>query len=139
MQLTVRVLVIVAALNAAACFGSPTGPDAVVGTPFELKVGALSELPNGARLKFEHVTADSRCPMDALCVWIGDATVVVTLHPSQGAAESRELHTQPAGSQISYSGYTIKLTALAPYPRSSQQIQPGDYIATFVVTTTPPR
>jgi hypothetical protein len=67
-------------------------------------------------------------------VWAGDATVAVTLSPSKGSAESRELHTQPTGSQISYANYAIALTALAPYPRSSQKIGAGDYIATFVVS-----
>ena len=135
----VRLLTVVAALAATACFNGPTGPDAIAGTPFELKAGASSTLPDGTRLKFERVQSDSRCPMDALCVWAGDATVAVTLAPTKGAASSQELHTQQSGSQISYGSYTIALTALAPYPRSSQEIRPADYIATFVVSTTTPR
>ena len=74
------------------------------------------ELPDGARLRFERVQSDSRCPMDALCVWAGDATISVTLNPANGPTESREMHTQPTGSQIWYANYTITLTALAPYP-----------------------
>ena len=128
-----RIIVLVPALIVAACVNSPTGPDAVVGRPFDLKAGAVSVLPDGARLRFERVQSDSRCPMDALCVWAGDATISVTLNPARGATESREMHTQPTGSQISYANYTITLTALAPYPRSSQEIRAVDYIATFVV------
>lgn len=128
-----RIIVLVPALIVAACVNSPTGPDAVVGRPFDLKAGAVSALPDGARLRFERVQSDSRCPMDALCVWAGDATISVTLNPARGATESREMHTQPTGSQISYANYTITLTALAPYPRSSQEIRAVDYIATFVV------
>jgi hypothetical protein len=60
--------------------------------------------------------------------------VAVVLTPSKGSAESRELHTQPTGSQISYAGYTIALTALAPYPRATQQIPAADYLATFIVS-----
>jgi hypothetical protein len=71
--------------------------------------------------------------MDVMCVWAGDATLAITLTPSKGSAESRELHTQPSGSQISYSNYTIKLTALVPYPRSTQPVGPGDYVATLVL------
>jgi hypothetical protein len=129
-----RIIMLVAAIVAAGCVNSPTGPDAVVGKPFELKVGAVSELPNGARLRFERVAADSRCPMDAMCVWAGDATVMVTVNPSAGGTESLELHVQPAGSQVSYANYIITLSALAPYPQKSQEIRPGDYIATFVVS-----
>ncbi len=129
-----HVFVLVAALAVSSCLDSPTGPDAVVDRPFDLKAGAVSTLPDGARLRFERVQSDSRCPMDALCVWAGDATIAVTLNPPKGATESRELHTQPTGSQISYANYTIKLTALAPYPRSGQEIPAAGYIATFVVS-----
>src|SRR5690242_16769885 len=97
-----RFITLAAALAATACFNGPTAPDAVVGRPFDLKAGATSTLPDGTRLTFERVQSDSRCPMDALCVWAGDATVAVTLAPTKGSASSQELHTQQAGSQISY-------------------------------------
>jgi len=129
-----RVLALMAALSAAGCFNSPTGPDAVAGQPFDLKAGAVATLPDGARLRFERVQSDSRCPMDAICVWAGDAILFVTLNPEKGVTESREMHTQPTGSQISYANYTIKLTALSPYPRSNQEIPATGYIATFVVS-----
>jgi hypothetical protein len=130
-----RVLaLVVATLAAAGCLNSLTAPDAVAGRPFDLKAGAVSTLPDGTRMRFERVQSDSRCPMDALCVWGGDAVVTVTLDPSRGASEMRELHTQPTGSQISYANYTIALTALAPYPRSSQEISAASYVATFVVS-----
>jgi hypothetical protein len=129
-----RAVVLIAALAATACLNSPTGPDAAVGTPFDLKAGAVSTLPDGLRLRFERVQSDSRCPMDVMCVSAGDAIIAVTLSPAKGATESREMHTQPTGSQISYANYTIKLTALAPYPRSSQEIPASGYIATFVVS-----
>ena len=129
-----RAVVLIGALAAAGCFNSRTGPDAVVGKPFDLKAGAVSALPDGTRLRFERVRSDSRCPMDVMCVWAGDATIAVTLIPAKGSTESREIHTQPAGSQISYANYTITLTALAPQPRSNQEIPASGYIATFVVS-----
>jgi hypothetical protein len=131
--MSLRIFVLVPALIAGACSNSPTGPDAVAGRPFDLRAGAVSTLPDGAHLRFDRVHADSRCPMDALCVWAGDATISVTLYPARGPAELREMHTQPTGSQISYANYLITLTALAPYPRSSQEIRASDYVATFVV------
>ena len=129
-----RFTMVVAAITAAACFSGPTGPDAVAGRPFDLKAGATSALPDGTRLTFERVQSDSRCPMDAMCVWAGDATIAVTLRPGKGEAATRELHTQQNGSQISYGTYTIALTALQPYPRASQETKPADYVATFVVS-----
>lgn len=127
------------AFSAGGCLNNQTGPDAIAGKPFELKAGVTASLPNGTRLTFEKVTEDSRCPADAQCIWAGDGVVAVTLQAPKGPAESRELHTQQSQSRISYDDYIIALTGLAPYPRASQEIRPGDYIATFVVTTTPPR
>jgi hypothetical protein len=129
-----RLVLLVAAITAAACFHGPTGPDAVAGQPFELKAGATAELPDGARLKFDRVQSDSRCPLDAICVTAGNATIAVTLTPERGGSVSRELHTQPNGSQISYGSYTIALTELQPYPRASQPTNPADDVATFVVS-----
>jgi hypothetical protein len=127
-----RVIVLLAALAATSCF-HPSSPDAVAGKPFDLKAGAVATLPNGDRIKFSTVTGDSRCPMDANCIWAGDATLTVSLSRSGSAAEARELHTQPSQSRISYGNYVIELTALAPYPRAGQQIVASDYVATFVV------
>ena len=83
-------------------------------------------------MSFDRVASDSRCPMDAICVWAGDATVSLTVS-RDGQKVNKELHTQPNGSEATYSGYTIKLVGLAPYPRSDRQIQPKDYVATLSV------
>jgi hypothetical protein len=130
-----RLILLLAALLTAGCADSPTRPDAVVGRPFELKAGATSELPDGSRLTFNRVQSDSRCPMDAVCVWAGVATITITIRPGNGAAQSHELHTQPTASHITYGTYTIALTALAPYPRASQPTPADQYVATFIVTT----
>ena len=130
-----RVVLVIAALAAAACGGQgPTWPDTVGGTPFGLKAGATAILPDGLRLRFDRVQADSRCPLDAICLTAGDATISVSLISRNGDTVSRELHTQPSGSQISYGSYTIALTELQPYPRASQPTNPADYVATFRVS-----
>ena len=111
---------------------NPTGPDAVVGTPFELKLGAIASLPDGAKLRFDNVRSDSRCPIDAVCVRAGEAIIAVTLMRGSGN-EARELQTVPAQSQFSYSKYVVKLTELQPYPRSNSPTKTEDYVATFIV------
>ena len=128
-----RCVALLTAVAAVGCF-NPTGPDAVVGTPFKLEVGAVASLPENARLRFDSVRADSRCPMDAICITAGDATIAVTLMRRSGN-EARELHTVPAQSQFSYSKYVIRLTELQPYPRASLPSKPEDYVATFIVQT----
>lgn len=127
-----RVLLVVLAVCAIAC-DNPSGPDAVVGTPFELKPGEIATIPDEARLRFDAVRNESRCPIDAICISAGDAIIAVTL--MRGSSnESRELHTMPAQSQLSYSRYVIKLTELQPYPRSDRQARPEEQVATFLVS-----
>ena len=127
----VRVIALLFAVAAAGCF-NPAGPDAVLGTPFQLKHGEVASLPEDIGLRFDTVRADSRCPIDAVCITAGDATIAVTLIKKSGN-EARELHTIPAQSQFSYAKYVVKLTELQPYPRSDRQAKPEDYVATFVV------
>ena len=129
-----RTAVLLAALLAAFGCSNPAGPDQVaLATPFDLAVGHTAELPDGFRLQFDSVPADSRCPLDALCISAGDATVVLNARDG-GASVPLELHTT-AGFQISYSNHTIRLTSLQPYPRSDRQPRSIDYVATLVVTT----
>ena len=127
-----RTFVVIAALVLGACFDNPTGPDAAVGQPFVLKLGEIASLPETSKLRFDNVRADSRCPIDAICVRAGEAIIAVTLMRGSGN-EAKELQTVPAQSQFSYSKYVVKLTELQPYPRASQPTRPEDYVATFVV------
>jgi hypothetical protein len=90
-------------------------------------------LRDGLKVTFDRVQSDSRCPMDALCVWAGDAIITVWLSQPGGIQAEHALHTQPGGAEASYLAYVIKLVALAPYPRSDRQIRPDDYVATLMV------
>lgn len=126
-----RLVVLLTVLTTVACF-SPTSPDAVVGTPFQLEHGEVASLPGNARLRFDTVRSDSRCPIDAICITAGDAVIAVTLMRSSGN-ESHDLHTMPPQSQFSYGNYIVELTELQPYPRSDRQARPEDYTATFIV------
>lgn len=134
---TVRILVsssVCVALSAA-CSSRPTGPGQVpLGQSFELRAGSSAIVEGGLTIAFNGVKSDSRCPMDALCVWAGDAIVTVSLAQSGGDPAERELHTASARSEASYRSYWVKLVALAPYPRSDRQIRQPDYAATLAVT-----
>ena len=116
------------------CGGSPTQPDRIaLNQPFELGVGQTAVTTDGLHLRFDTVRSDSRCPMDALCVRAGEAVIAVTVSLPGEASIGRELQTVPALAQTTYSRFTISLSQLQPYPRSDRQIEPRDYIATFIV------
>jgi len=117
------------------CGGPSTSPTEIrLGQVFELRAGASATLQDGLKVTFAGVRSDSRCPMDALCVWAGDAVVTLRLSHAAGNPAERELHTaERSGSEASYLAYVIKLVALSPYPRSDRQIGPDDYVATLTV------
>jgi hypothetical protein len=131
----VSVRIFIVALLCAGCAGSSTQPSQTpLGQPFELRSRASAILDGGLTITFDRVATDSRCPMNALCIWVGDALVLVTISHRAGGAVQRELHTHMSESEASYLAYSIKLLALAPYPRTDRQILPGDYVATLNVT-----
>jgi hypothetical protein len=132
-SLATQVLFVVSLLTAA-CSGHSTRPSQTpLGDPFDLRTGSSAVLEGGLKVAFDRVPADSRCPMDALCIRAGDATVALTVSQDGRNAVARELRTEPAASETTYNGYSIRLVSLAPYPRSDRQILPGDYIATLAV------
>lgn len=121
-------------LLVAGCSG-PTQPDRVPkNEPFDLRIGESALTTDDLRIRFDTVRSDSRCPMDAICVRAGEAIIALTLSRAGEAAVGRELDTTPARSSTIYLNFQITLSQLQPYPRSDRQIQPGDYVGTFVVT-----
>jgi hypothetical protein len=85
------------------------------------------------RITFDRVISDSRCPIDAICVWAGEAVLAIKLAQSGDQPVDRELRADSGSPELLYQTYRIRVTALAPYPRSDRQIQPREFVATFVV------
>ena len=86
-------------------------------------------------VKFDGVSADSRCPVDVTCIWEGDAVVEVTASDPPSAGQALELHT--AGQfprEATHGRYLIRLVALTPQPREGQPVAAQDYRATLHVT-----
>lgn len=107
------------------------------GEPFELKANETSRLTDeNLSVRLKGVTQDSRCPVDAQCVWAGDAVVELTLEKPPAAADTRILHTSERfGRQADYEGLVIRLIDLKPQPREGTTIAPEDYRVTLVVDT----
>ena len=138
----------IALLTAAAALGacssnSTTGSDAKIqssqtvtqleiGRAFEMKIGESFGI-NDLKLTFKSVDADSRCPIDAVCVWAGDAEVALKIDQgSQSAVAS--LHTMTEPKKIEWNGYTISLVTLTPVRQASKPVEPKDYRAQVVVS-----
>ena len=126
--------VLVLSLLSAACAGHSASPGRTpLGQPFELRAGSSAAVEGGLQITFVRVPSDSRCPMDALCIRAGEALVALTVSQDGRNPARRELRTDGAASETTYLDFSIKLIALAPYPRSDRQILPEDYVATLTI------
>ena len=108
-----------------------------VGREFKLKVGEEVFLrKENLRIKFVSVPEDSRCPIDVICFWSGNAKVVFTYQKNLTPLVNDTLntHLQPHASQ--YLRYQIFLKDLEPYPMEAVPIPPGEYIATILFKKT---
>ena len=101
---------------------------------FEIKVGDSAILANqGLIIKFKAVTEDSRCPIDAICVWAGNAAVTFDLKNTISNQLTTQLNTFLDPKSIDFSGVVITLKEVNPYPKSTEMINPSDYIAKLIV------
>jgi hypothetical protein len=115
---------------AIACSSSPTAP--AKPTTVTLAPGQSASV-GGLTVSFDRVTADSRCPGDALCVTAGDASVAVRTRwfGSTSAAELWLFDT--SRKTLARGGHSVTFDTLSPYPFLSNPIAPGDYRATFII------
>jgi hypothetical protein len=127
-------LLAVAAMLSVACFQSPTEPAGVpLGQPFDLRAGSSVVVSGGLKVTFDRVVADSRCPMDAICIWAGEAVLALKLAQGTAAPVEREVRVDSASPMTSFGAYTIKATALTPYPRSGLKPEPTDFVVTLTI------
>jgi hypothetical protein len=103
-----------------------------LGRAFAMKIGESVSL-NDLRLTFRSVEADSRCPIDAVCVWAGDAEIALKIEQA-GKAAVAALHTTLDPKKTEWNGYTISLVSVTPGKRAATAIDPADYRAEILVT-----
>jgi len=110
---------------------------------FELRDGQSVAFDGGRdggrlRIRFARVASDSRCPVDVECVWAGNAEVILELRlKGRRGTKTLRLNTNASPErpgEVKYGQYTLKLTGLAPRPRSTGKIAPGQYTATLLVS-----
>ena len=126
---TLAALIIVAA-----CATVDTAIVAKPGVEFDLPLGQTAALSGtGYRITFDRVTEDSRCPIDVVCVWAGDARIQLTIARSTAPADIRLLGLTPPNSDTDSNGVRIRFVSLAPAPRQSEPSASRQYVARLVV------
>lgn len=83
-------------------------------------------------VRFVELVEDSRCPVDTNCVWAGNAKIKIRVSRN-GRSQDLTLDTNGQNQAATAEGYSIKLIALTPTPRSNIRINRNGYVATFSV------
>lgn len=137
--LTAWLLVVLGVCGANGC-ARAAAPAPAVPTPPDLhatlRIGeSLTATAFGAVITVMDVSDDSRCPVDATCVWAGDATVTVRVQPQGGTDDVVALHTgRPEAQSAVAAGLRLRLERLEPAPVSGQSIARDQYRVAIAVS-----
>ncbi len=119
-------------LYLAACSG--TGLQAKLGQEFSLAIGQSATIPSeNMTIEFIAVTADSRCPSGAQCIWAGEAkcTVIISLNENEQAVTLLQ-HGGGSSGETRIEGYNLSFI-LNPYPQLGKQIENKDYRLVLII------
>ena len=118
---------------------TPTEQGPALGTTFNVRFGEQTTIASeGLTLKFDQILGDSRCPEDVLCIWAGEAKIVVRAVRAPDPATNLELNSSGnTPNEATYAGYTVELVGISPETNSTQAIDPDDYCAFLHVERVP--
>jgi len=99
--------------------------DTPLGEEFLLRYqGEVTIAGTDLTIKFSSLPEDSRCPVDVVCVWEGNAHVVLLINNIDKA----DLNTALPSKEVSYKDtYKITLVEVQPLPFSQQPIPIENY------------
>jgi hypothetical protein len=130
---------IVAAACIAACSSPPAAapgsgaiPDAnaqtksaALGDTVHIELGRSASVDRGRLLlTFVSRGADSRCPANVVCVWMGDVAVRIAARAGAASVE-RDLHTGVEPHALTIDGYIVTVVGLLPYPGTESPNAPA--------------
>ena len=113
--------------------GCSESNDVLYSQEFEIQVNhSLKAVDNKYVIRFDSVFMDSRCPMEANCVWSGVAGVRFTISKNYSTFRTVEIYTinnQAYSDSVVFDKLKIKLLGLSPYPSIVNKINYSDYTA----------
>lgn len=93
-------------------------------SPQEKVIGLEEKLPleDGNAITYNRLVADSRCPVNADCIWQGEATVELTLTGSHTITFQLTTPSSqhPNAYEVEVGNYWIRLVKVAPFPGSEE-------------------
>lgn len=115
-------------VGAGAAFGCarPQSQQVPAGAEFEVPLGGTARVAGGPAVTFAQVLEDSRCPIDAVCIQAGRATVRLAVEHG-GIREEVRLSTREGAVADTVGRYELRLVALLPAPRAAAPTPPDAY------------
>jgi hypothetical protein len=111
--------------------------EAEISKPFSLAVNQTASIESAdLAVSFVSVKEDSRCPSDVVCIWEGRVSILVNLMQVSSGSSVGQFTLSLGGGEVStgsFGNYSIRLLDVQPYPVSTKQISPSDYVAMLVV------
>jgi len=116
--------------------GSSTGPElddplqTVLSAPQELTLGYGEEKSVGGsvlRVAFVRVVEDSRCPVDVVCVWAGNALVELGIRMGMGPTFPLQINTTLEPRFADWNDVRVTIVELLPQPREGDPPRPESY------------
>jgi hypothetical protein len=103
----------------------------VPGESFNCRVGET--IRYGYNLEFTITgIADSRCPLDLICIWPGDVDLFLEIEEPVSADTVISLNSR--NNPLEFGRYSISLINVSPYPeKASQPIRERDYDIEMVI------
>jgi len=137
--MTRRILAFILSATAVACGGTiandhvgsanTTGASVLPAT-ITLAAGTSIEFASAnLRIRFDSVTADSRCPSNVQCIQAGSATVALTATKLSGieSAQLLSLSTMAGKDTATSYGQAVRLLTVLPMPITTTPTQPLQY------------
>lgn len=129
-------------VTATACAPDSTEPegagavqDIAAGDTVRLRVNQSARIgTSGVSLTFTGVGEDSRCPIDAVCVWPGTAEALLRVSAPGAAPTTLALHSFSEPRAADYGAYRIRLLEISPARSAEETIPPGAYVVRLEVT-----
>jgi hypothetical protein len=96
-------------------------------TEITLQYGEERRVDGVLRLSFTQVLEDSRCAVDVICVWAGNAKIRIGISMGMGPTFPLELNSMLEPRTVDWNGVRVTLLEVTPEPRSTETIPPEAY------------
>lgn len=107
------------------------------GDTVRLQLGEAAALAGSAVvIRFSSVEGDSRCPVDVVCVWEGDAHIRLEVRHAGTVRIRADLHTTLQPRSVRYDDLEFHLVDVAPAPTSTRTTPSHEYSIRIVVERT---